>query len=177
MRPMQKYISTTLIGLSMFFSMSPSLHAHLMVAQHGTLNFLDNNIFMVMSLPISAFEDIDDDMNGEISMIEFNNHRAKISITIKQNVLLSDNDKILPLQGLMLSPVISHSSVNEPIKHLTITGKYTLIHQNSNLNFDVRLFGKQVAEQVLKITATHKANNKKHVFELTPKAKASIVFE
>jgi hypothetical protein len=56
-------------------AMGPLAHAHLMVAQHGTLNIVDDGVFMVLSLPISAFNGVDEDSNGKISMLEFNNHR------------------------------------------------------------------------------------------------------
>jgi hypothetical protein len=52
--------------------------AHLMVAQHGTLNVVDDGVFMVLSLPVSAFDGVDDDNDGKVSMLEFNNHRGAI---------------------------------------------------------------------------------------------------
>ena len=57
-----------------------------MVARHGTLNFVDDGAFMVLSLPMSAFEGIDDDGDGKVSMIEFNNHRTGIVGAVRHAV-------------------------------------------------------------------------------------------
>lgn len=84
-----------------------------MRAQRGTLNFADDGVYMVLSLPVSAF---DDNKNGLISMIEFNKHRADIVTRIKSGVVLSEkkDDKII--QGLMLSPVPAdeHTTAVDP---------------------------------------------------------------
>ena len=61
-----------------------------MVAQHGTLNIVDDSTFMVLSLHISAFEGVDDDKDGKVSMVEFNSHRAAIVESVGQHVTLSD---------------------------------------------------------------------------------------
>ena len=53
------FISTVIFLSSILFS--SHLYAHVMVAQHGTLNVVDNDVFMVLSLPVSAFEGVDDE--------------------------------------------------------------------------------------------------------------------
>ena len=175
MRTSNKYERVILIALGLIVSMAPSAHAHLMVAQHGTLNIVDDGAFMVLSLPMSAFGDIDEDNDGLVSMVEFNHHRATIVESVRKNVRLSDREKNLSLQGIMLSPVISYDSPTEPISQLTVMGRFTLNDPDSALRFQVDLFGKQSIEQLLEITATRKVGGQKHEFELTPEAPASPV--
>ncbi|MDO6795819.1 hypothetical protein Q4601_16060, partial [Shewanella sp. 1_MG-2023] len=51
---------TTCITLSgLTFS---SVQAHMMVAQHGTINLVDDGAFMVLSLPVSAFHFLDNSL-------------------------------------------------------------------------------------------------------------------
>ena len=69
-------------------SVMPQALAHLMVAQHGTLNFVGQSAFMVLSLPISAFKNIDDDGNGAISLTEFNLHRKAIEKSVREQISL-----------------------------------------------------------------------------------------
>jgi hypothetical protein len=171
-----KYVPFTLLILMLGVLISPSVQAHLMVAQHGTLNFVDDGAFMVLSLPMSAFEGVDDDGDGKVSMIEFNNHRAAIVESIGQNVTLSDKEGHLSLQDIMLSPVVPHDVQNESISQLTVLGRFVLADAKAELHFQVDLFGKQATEQLLKITATRKSDNQEHVFELTPVASAGILF-
>ena len=72
MRQIHKYLLTLLTVLMLTLSLPQAALAHLMVAQHGSLNIVGDGAFMVLSLPASAFEDIDENGDGDISMIELN---------------------------------------------------------------------------------------------------------
>jgi hypothetical protein len=166
----------TLLTLSLTFTMLSSAQAHLMAAQHGTVNIVDDGAFMVLSLPVSAFEGIDDDDDGEVSMIEFNHHRAAIVESVGQNITLSDYQGNLSLQGIMLSPVVDHDAQNQSISQLTVMGRFALNGAKGDLRFQVELFCEQSTEQLLKITATHKSAKQQHAFQLTPATSAGILF-
>jgi hypothetical protein len=125
MRSIYNNVSFTLLILILAVPMSPSAQAHLMVAQHGTLNIVDDGAFMVLSLPISAFEGVDDDSDGKVSMVEFNNHRGAIVESVGQNLTLSDKDGNLSLQGIMLSPVVPHDAPEEPLSQLIVMGRFS----------------------------------------------------
>jgi len=169
--------------LSLGFLAAPLANAHLMVAQHGTLNFLNDDVFMVLSVPMSAFKGIDSDNDGKVTMIEFNNHREAIGKTVKANIALSENSTSLPLTGLMLSPVVHHHGTTQGITQLALMGKFKLAatvnrpDALSLLKFHVGLFGNKKKERALEITATNTAANQKRVFTLTPKSNTARVFE
>ena len=76
--------------------------AHLMVAQRGTLNIVGNGAFMVMSLPVSALEGVDDDGDGSLSGAELSAHTATIGKQVKAGLKLSQNGEARPLQGLLM---------------------------------------------------------------------------
>ena len=80
------------------------------------------------------------------------------------------------MQGILLSPVVPHDAPKDSISQLTVMGRFTLVDPESALRFHTGLYGKQVAEQSLEITATRKSANQEHVFELTPKASAVELF-
>ncbi len=109
-------------------------------------------------------------------MDEFNHHRAAIVGSIAQNVTLSDKHANLPLDGIMLSPVVPHDASDESISHLTVMGRFALANTKGSLRFQAGLFGEQSAEQRLKITATRQSDNQEHVFELTPATPAEMLF-
>ena len=48
-------IGVVLMTISVIFT----TQAHLMLAQQGTLNIIDSDAFVVVSLPVSAFDGID----------------------------------------------------------------------------------------------------------------------
>ena len=162
---------------------APFANAHLMVAQHGTLNFLNDEVFMVLSVPMSAFKGIDSDNDGKVTMIEFNNHREAITKTVKASIALSDNNTALPLTGLMLSPVVHHHGTTQGITQLALMGRFKLAATVNSpdalslLKFHVDLFGNNQKERALEITATNTAANQKRVFTLTPKSNTALVFE
>ncbi|MDP5030382.1 MAG: hypothetical protein NWQ54_12990 [Paraglaciecola sp.] len=153
-----------------------SAHAHLMVAQHGTLNIVEDNVYMVLSLPISAFNNLDDDKNGEISMLEFNMHRSAIVESVKNNIVLSDQNGERPLKGFILSPVSSHDGTNQTLSQVTVMGRFTLDQKEDVLSFATKLFGNEKSEQVLEITATRRSDHKKQIVELTPDANSIDFF-
>lgn len=161
---------------------APLANAHLMVAQHGTLNFLNDDVFMVLSVPMSAFKGIDTNGDGKVTMIEFNNHRAAISKTVKDNIELTDSNNPLTLNGLMLSPVVHHHGSAQPITQLTLMGKFKLpasVNESADLNqlkFHMNLFGNSKKEQTIEMTGTHKAGNQKRVFTLTPQSNTALIF-
>ena len=173
---LHRYLAITLLSLTLSLVMGPVAHAHLMVAQHGTLNIVDDGVFMVLSLPISAFDGIDDDKDGKVSMIEFNNHRGAIVESVSANVTLSGTRGTGYLQGILLSPVAAHGSVEKPISQLTVMGRFTLTDSAEALRFHIGLYGRQADEQVLEMTAIHIRNNQKTVFELTPGASSNVFF-
>lgn len=156
---------------------SSTLYAHVMVAQQGTLNIKEDGVYMVISVPVSAFPGIDDDEDGKLSSEEFTLHRSAIIKTVQSNIMLKDETAELALKGLMLSPVISHHAPNEPANQLVIMGRFSLEKANSTLEYQVNLFGKSTEEEKLKITVTRKKDASKQVFEINEKKPKIIIFK
>ncbi len=131
--------------------------AHLMVAQRGTLNIVDDSAFMVLSLPVSAFEGVDGDGDGKMSQAEFKQHRQSIITSINTQIVLEDDQGRRPLSGLMLSPVVPHKASEMKSEQLVVMGRFALGSAQTdllkNLKFQVDLYGKQKAEQTLTISA------------------------
>jgi hypothetical protein len=148
----------------------------MIVAQHGTLNVIDDGVFMVLSLPVSAFAGVDDDNDSKLSKKEFERHRIAIVKVINENVVLKDSSGILTLQGMMLSPVTSHHDPKEPASQLMVMGRYPLLDPSSALEYKVDVFGSQLSEQILEITATRRSDGKKHRLDLTPKKSSVVLF-
>ena len=136
-----KFVKKTLINaVSIGLLSLPMIgSAHLMVSENGTLNFVDNNVYIVLSLPISAFKGVDDNQDGHVSLQEFNAHRTEISANVMHNVYLSDINNKFNIDGLLLNPSASHQNVSE-VDHLTIMGRYSIPTPTTKVNFNVKLF-------------------------------------
>ena len=115
MRLLNRYLRVVPLALTLCLMSMQQVYAHLMVAQHGTLNLIGKDVFMVLSLPISAFEGIDEDNDGKVTMVEFNNHRGAIVDSIRQKITLGHAGKNASLEGLILSPVQPHNSASQGI--------------------------------------------------------------
>lgn len=175
-----KYIQTRffkqlLAGL-LGFTCFTTAHGHLMVAQHGTLNFVDDSVYLVLSLRAAAFGAADKDGDGQLSINEFTQARKTLTDMVAENVSLTGKDGRRPLQGIMISPVTPHDSPDMPADQLIVMGRFTIKDNNEQLRFHVGLYGDRSAEQSLEITATHKAGNRKDVFTLSPESSHRTLF-
>lgn len=146
-----------------------------MVAQRGTLNVVETGVFMVLSLPVSAFAGIDDNDDGWLSVKEFTQHQASIRTAVERGVSLSDHDGPLLLQGLMLTPSPPDTAPpgveNNAAKQIVIMGRFALRSVSATdvaqLIFNTRLFGHSPDEQVLQIGLTYPAQGWSHSLNLS----------
>lgn len=159
-------LPTAMVFVLVNLLFSSTLYAHVMVAQQGTLNIKEDGVYMVISVPVSAFSGIDDDKDGKLSSKEFALHRSAIIKTVQSNIMLKDETAELALKGLMLSPVMSHHAPNEPATQLVVMGRFSTDNANSTLEYHVNIFGKSADEKKLKITVTRKHHASKQVFEI-----------
>ncbi len=164
LRPTMKLLTCAVLMLQTFSGSS----AHMMVAQGGTLNFVDNDVFMVLSLPTSAFKLRDTDGNSALSLAEFNSQRQLVSEMIKQRVQLSDQSGALLLEGLMLSPEVDHDSDPEHVSQVVVLGKFRYRESSERLSFSNDLFGDDHSEKEFKMSARRKPNKIEQLFVLVP---------
>ncbi|UOB75029.1 hypothetical protein [Pseudoalteromonas sp. APM04] len=157
------------------FCISQKTHAHLIVAQHGTLNVVEEHVFVVLSLPASSLLGVDENNDGTLSLTEFNKYRNHISKQVKKHVYLSDQQYRFSIEGLLLHPEMAHSGNNTFVDQITITGRFTPLMTN-NIKFNINLFANNRSKQTYKITATNKQQQLIHQFELEPLSPHSELF-
>jgi hypothetical protein len=158
-----------------------SVQAHLMVAQRGTLNIVGNSAYMVMSLPVSALEGIDDDGDGRLSLAEGNAHVREIETQVRNGVQLIGPEGSLPLDGVLVTLSPRDNAATSPAAHLVVVGHYALGAATEGLRMKVSLFGTSSAEQTQDITVTRGTEKQRLVLapgreqrEILPPA--SVVF-
>ena len=139
-----------LLGLALL----PAAQAHLMVAQRGTLNWVGDGVFMVLSLPVSAFTGVDDDGDGQWSAAELSAHTALIEAQVQRGVQLFAGGHALPLQGLLLQPSAADHAGQAAASQVVVLGRFALSAQRTDLRFKLALFGKGPDEQAQQITVS-----------------------
>lgn len=163
---------------SMAFSLliiSPA-SAHLMVAQNGTINIVGDGAFLVLSLPISAFENVDDDGDKLLSRAEFTKHRSTLMATVNKKVRLVENSYPRPLQGMMLSPVAHHKNPMAPTDQIIVMGRFLLATNSSDLTFHLELFGTKDEEKQQKMTFTFNKESLRNIVSLNAKKTKTSLF-
>jgi len=146
--------------------LSPA-QAHLLPAQKGTLNFVGEAAFMVLSVPVSAFHGVDDDGDGALSAAELNAHGWSVQEQVRAGVELSGARGTVPLHILMLEIAPSVADrLTAPAKQITVMGRFEsppasrdsptqtgLLSDSLTLRFS--LFGTGPGEQAQDWTITH----------------------
>ncbi|KZN56382.1 hypothetical protein N474_11595 [Pseudoalteromonas luteoviolacea CPMOR-2] len=168
-----KIIARVVIGAIWVFSSASS--AHLMVAEHGTLNFDDSGAYMVISVPALSFAEADIDNSGSLSVSEFKAKKDQIILAILDKVWMTQNERKKPLQGIMVSPQVAHHGNRDHIDQIVVMGKFIDVDHRQNLMFHSSLFGSD-GEQKLAITAKFKRLGIKQKFVLTPQQINAKVF-
>jgi HupE / UreJ protein len=167
-----------LVSVLGFLAVHTAAHAHLMVAQKGTLNFVGNGGFVVMSLPVDAFKGIDDDGDGRLSREELRAHASNIEAQVFQGLQLVGDKGPLALEGLMLNLSPDDKAPFEPARDLVVLGRFALTDAQATapalLRLRFTLFGKSTEAQQQTITVTQGAQKQKMV--LTTQRDAASVF-
>lgn len=70
-----------------------SASAHMMPAQQGTLNVIDNAVFEVVAVPVSALHGVDDDGDGRLSEQEVFRHQAELQRQVGSRFRLYEDDR------------------------------------------------------------------------------------
>ena len=136
-----------------------------MVAQHGTINIANGGAFLVLSVPVSAFDGIDDNADGALSAQELSRHTAKVEQQLHDGVqLLDDSGKPLPLQGLLMSLVPPDHAPTDPARQLIAFGRFPVNDAMSSLGLRIALQGETPEEQNISITATRDGQSYEMVF-------------
>ncbi len=155
-------------------------HAHLMPAQRGTLNFVGNGAFLVLSIPAAALVGADNDGDGKLSVAELQIHRAAIFGAVQNGIRLMGEQGALPLQGLMVSLSPPDDAPTAPASQLVVLGRFALgegqaqAQGDGALRLELSLFGRGEAERSYQMTLTRGAQKQVAVF--TPDRPSRAVF-
>ena len=175
MRPFR--LPTLVLMACLLIGMHCRSQAHLMVAQQGTINLAGDGAFMVLSLPVSAFQGWDDDRDGKLSASELNKHRQSIADQIQGHLQLDDNAGPRPLQGMLLALSPDDEAPDAPASQLVVMGRFQLDSPDRHdraLRLRTDLFGDAQAERSLAITVTRGAE--RGLMTLTPQRSQKALF-
>ena len=165
----------TLTGLSLSAALvASSADAHLMVAQHGTLNLVGDGAFMVLSLPATAFPRADDDHDGRIARGEFERHYRDIAAAVSAGVSLVDADGSHAPEGVLLSLSPDDATPLAPAPQLVALGRIAHPHPDQPATLRVALFGADPTTRNLEVLVTR--GDRRRVLVFNPDERARALF-
>jgi hypothetical protein len=163
-RKVAKWMAAALVLFASLGTVT-SAQAHLVAAQKGTLNLVGNAAFLVLSVPVSALHNVDDDGDGMLSKAEAKTHADAIGQQVNAGVQLLGRQGALPLQLVMLDIAPADSAPESPASHMVVLGRFELnsvgadlgdphpsAHPDLALRFS--LFGQNDGEQAQDMTIT-----------------------
>ncbi|MDP3273906.1 MAG: HupE/UreJ family protein [Deltaproteobacteria bacterium] len=162
-RALARFTSLAALMLLTLLTVAPAADAYLMVAQRGTLNFVDTGAFLVLSLPASAFAFADTDHDHKLSPAEMATHQQAIRATIT----LSDTRGPRPLALMMVSLAPPDDAPTAPAAQLIVLGRFAL-QNTSPLQLHLGLFGLDPSEQSTHITVTRRATAQTQLAVFSP---------
>ncbi len=169
-------MKTALLALLLIAGLFNTALAHLMVAQKGTLNISGTGAYLLVSIPTSSLEKVDDDSDGLLSARELDVHSKSIKQQIQAGLHLSDSDGARPLEGLILILSPEDSKEGQPADQLIVMGRFALTDQNKPLSFEAKLWGKNTNEQSLGLTITKNLKDEQ-LLMLTPEHPQAKLYE
>jgi len=150
--------------------------AHMMPAQQGTLNIVENAVFAALSLPVSALSDVDDNRDARLSTAELAAHTVAIQEEVTKRFRIANGgtpgriDLVMP----MAEPDERDSTSSAGSMHVLVLMKATFDAPPSALQLETDLFGTAANEQQFTFKATR--GKDAEVVVLTPRRSTHTFF-
>ncbi len=135
--------------------LSTSVLAHMMPAQQGTLNVVDDSVFAVVALPASAFTGVDDDGDGRLSDGEVALHEAALNAQVGTRYRLFDGEQPGTLELVLVRAEHDERSeasvAGAPTLLVMLKARFAVTPEALRLETD--LFGTAAASEQLTVKA------------------------
>jgi hydrogenase/urease accessory protein HupE len=156
---------------------SAAAQAHMLPKQTATMNIIDKAAFFVVSVPASALGGVDDDGNGQLSLIEIGRHNQEIQRQFAARFQVRNAGK--PGRAALtwaLSPVSDGSTTQAD--YVVVMHRVDFAAAPENPEISTSLFGSKPGEGQMTVKATHRVGADKisEVAILEPNTPAHVFF-
>lgn len=156
--------NAVVLWTAMLLLLAGQVHAHMMVAQKGTLNFDGRGAYLLVSLPVSAFTGHDDDGDQRLSSPELQRHAATLQQQLSAGLQLWVGEQPVPFEPLLLNTAPPDETPLAAATHMVAMGRYVLPHGigqdgSASYRFSVGLFGQAADEQQLDLAFTRQGQS------------------
>lgn len=172
-RPLHNWVKFLFVWMGLCFS--TLIHAHLINDQQGALTLQPQGMILVLSVPVSAFQGVDEDHDQKLSAEELDKHATTIEREIHKNLWIQRGDRRLDIQDLLVT-LSTPKDMNEvPASHLTVMGKFVTeeMADDDHGKFELHLYGANADEQLYSIKV--KKSDRVHLFTLDPTHPSAVI--
>lgn len=119
---------------------APAAGAHMMEAGHGTVRLVGDSAYVVVAVPVAAFQGVDDNGDGLLDRDEVNAHRAQLGAQVTALLALEHEGKpgTVLFEDLLLSHAGEEGARGEA--HLVVMRRYRWPQAVKSLHVKVGLF-------------------------------------
>ncbi len=145
-------VSTFLLCALAAFS-SQAASAHLLHKQNATMKIVDNSANFVVSVPVSALDDVDLDSDGVLSIEELEAGTDRIIAQFNESFEVYDGD-VAGQQALTLVTSPETHNPTLPTDYVVVMQRVFFDQKPSSLRISFDLFGETSEEQTLTFQGT-----------------------
>jgi hypothetical protein len=145
---------TRILAALLLIGLSSPAAAHLITANKGTVSVKDRNIYVVLSVPVAALKDFDDNADKRIDAAELGRHAGNLRAQIEARVRLTA-DGAAAVEGLtfVVSPLTDdHDQDATDYVVAMIAQRFDAAPRTVELWTD--LFGKSKADRSISLIAS-----------------------
>ena len=127
--------------------------ADLLPAQNATLTLIDNSVYLVVSTPVSALNNVDDNQDGLLSNAEIEKHTTDIQTQFQNKFNLSDDDRA----GKVVLTLVRDPGTSAPpggFSYVVVLQRINFPTAPQHLQVTTSLFGTQKGEDKITLQAT-----------------------
>jgi hydrogenase/urease accessory protein HupE len=123
------------------FGLTPAAEAHLMPAKQGTINIVDKSVYVVLTVPVSAVKDFDDNHDGAMDLAEISRHQKALNDNLGSRIALwAASDAGVAGLTMVMSPQTGDQA-DQPTNYLLLMHERTFKAPPTNLHMKVNIFG------------------------------------
>jgi hypothetical protein len=156
------YLYVVLLGV--LTSTKPAL-AHLLPKHNATLHIVKDVAYFVVSVPVSALENVDDDSNGFLSIEELHRNSENIKRQFVKGFEVTDQGSHGTSVILWIYPPHTDGSLDEA-DYIVVLHALKFSSPPKNLTLKLNLFGKKSSES--QITVSARTDHFSEIAVLTP---------
>ncbi len=147
-------ILSVLLALALSAS---TAHAHLLPKQTATINIVGRAAFCVVSVPVSALANVDDDGNGLLSIVELQRYATDIQRQFEGRFHVRNNGKAAAsVQSLVMPPDDGAES-----DYVVLLHRANFDEDPTHTELTTDLFGANSGEAQMTVRATHEVDGNK----------------